>query len=101
MICDNIDLLKKATEGVLTIAGNDVRVLDEKCLRETLIDDLIRTAVFAPRRGDAGGRPLADPTVGGSDGRPVRFDPGTLRSDGTGGSVRLYGAGNQYPRADV
>jgi fructose/tagatose bisphosphate aldolase len=48
MICDNIDLLKKAMEGVLTIAGNDVRVLDEKRLRETLIDDLIRTAVFAP-----------------------------------------------------
>jgi fructose/tagatose bisphosphate aldolase len=48
MICDNIDLLKKAMEGVLTIEGNDVRVLDEKSLRETLIDDLIRTAVFAP-----------------------------------------------------
>jgi len=48
MICDNIDLLKKAMEGALTIEGNDVRVLDEKCLRETLIDDLIRTAVFAP-----------------------------------------------------
>ena len=48
MICDNIDLLKKAVEGVLKITGNDVRVLDEQCLRETLIDDLIRTAVFAP-----------------------------------------------------
>jgi len=48
MICDNIDLLKKAMEGVLTIEGNDVRVQDEKRLRETLIDDLIRTAVFAP-----------------------------------------------------
>ncbi|MCX5825631.1 MAG: class II fructose-bisphosphate aldolase, partial [Deltaproteobacteria bacterium] len=48
MICDNIGLLKKAMEGVLTIAGNDVRVLDEKRLRKTLIDDLIRTAVFAP-----------------------------------------------------
>jgi fructose/tagatose bisphosphate aldolase len=48
MIYDNIDLLKKAMEGVLTIEGNDVRVLDEKRLRETLIDDLIRTAVFAP-----------------------------------------------------
>ena len=48
MICDNIDLLKKAMEGVLTISGNDVRVLDEKRLREILIDDLIRTAVFSP-----------------------------------------------------
>lgn len=48
MICDNIDSLKKAMAGVLTIAGNDVRILDEKRLRETLIDDLIRTAVFAP-----------------------------------------------------
>ncbi len=48
MICDNIGLLKKAIEGVLTIDGNDVRVLDEKRLREALTDDLIRTAVFAP-----------------------------------------------------
>ncbi|MFZ4440439.1 MAG: class II fructose-bisphosphate aldolase, partial [Syntrophales bacterium] len=47
MICDNIGLLKKAIEGVLTIDGNDVRVLDEKRLREALTDDLIRTAVFA------------------------------------------------------
>ncbi len=47
MICDNIDSLKKAMEGVLTIAENDVRVLDEQRLRETLIDDLIGTAVFA------------------------------------------------------
>lgn len=51
MICDTIDALKKALEGVVTIAGNDVRVLDEKRLRETLIDDLIRTAVFAPDEG--------------------------------------------------
>jgi fructose/tagatose bisphosphate aldolase len=48
MICDNLDSLKKAMEGVLTIAEKDVRVLDEQRLRETLIDDLIGTAVFAP-----------------------------------------------------
>jgi fructose/tagatose bisphosphate aldolase len=48
MICDNLDSLKKAMEGVLTIAEKEVRVLDEQRLRETLIDDLIGTAVFAP-----------------------------------------------------
>lgn len=48
MICNNTDMLKKAVEGVLTFDGNDVRVLDEKRLREERIDDLIRTAVFAP-----------------------------------------------------
>jgi fructose/tagatose bisphosphate aldolase len=48
MICNNTDMLKKAVEGVLTFDGNDVRVVDEKRLREERIDDLIRTAVFAP-----------------------------------------------------
>jgi fructose/tagatose bisphosphate aldolase len=48
MIFDNTDLLKKAVEGVLTLAGGDVRILDEKRLREERIDDLIQTAVFAP-----------------------------------------------------
>jgi len=48
MIFDNTALLKKAMEEVLTLSGGDVRVLNEKRLREERIDDLIRTAVFAP-----------------------------------------------------
>jgi fructose/tagatose bisphosphate aldolase len=47
MIFDNTDLLKKAVEGVLAADDDAVRILDEKRLREELIDDLIRTAVFA------------------------------------------------------
>ncbi|MBU2226279.1 MAG: class II fructose-bisphosphate aldolase [Proteobacteria bacterium] len=47
MIYDNTELLKKAGEGVLAVEGADVRVMDENRLRETLIDDLIRTAVFS------------------------------------------------------
>ncbi|MFH1911747.1 MAG: class II fructose-bisphosphate aldolase [Pseudomonadota bacterium] len=48
MIYENTDLLKKACEGALAVDGGAVRVLDENRLRETLIDELIRTAVFAP-----------------------------------------------------
>jgi fructose/tagatose bisphosphate aldolase len=48
MICENIDMLKKALNGVLTAGERDIRIADEKRLREALIDDLIRTAVFAP-----------------------------------------------------
>ena len=51
MICENTDMLKKALNGVLAVGERDVRILDEKRLRETLIDDLIRTAVFAPEEG--------------------------------------------------
>ncbi|MEK6655682.1 MAG: class II fructose-bisphosphate aldolase, partial [Thermodesulfobacteriota bacterium] len=48
MIYENTDLLKKAVEGALALEGGAVLVLDENRLRETLIDELIRTAVFAP-----------------------------------------------------
>ena len=51
MICENIDTLKKALNGILATGERDVRVVDEKRLRDTLIDDLIRTAVFAPDEG--------------------------------------------------
>ena len=47
MIYDNTELLKKAGDGILAVEGADVRVMDENRLRETLIDDLIRTAVFS------------------------------------------------------
>ena len=47
MICENTDMLKKALDGVLTVRGEDVDILDDMRLREALIDDLIQTAVFA------------------------------------------------------
>ena len=47
MICETTEGLKKAVEGVLAVDGSAVRVLDAKRLRETLIEDLIRTAVFS------------------------------------------------------
>ena len=47
MICENIDGLKKILDGVVTVKGEGVAILDTTRLRETLIDDLIRTAVFA------------------------------------------------------
>jgi fructose/tagatose bisphosphate aldolase len=47
MICDNTDMLKKILDGVLTVRGEDVEILDDIRLREALIDDLIQTAVFA------------------------------------------------------
>ena len=43
---ETIDQLKKGLEGILTISEDDVRVLDEKSLRTSLIDNLIFTAVF-------------------------------------------------------
>jgi len=42
-----MDMLQKALDGVLTVKGEDVDILDEIRLREALIDDLIQTAVFA------------------------------------------------------
>jgi fructose/tagatose bisphosphate aldolase len=47
MICENMNMLKKTLDGVLTVGGEDVDILDEIRLREALIDDLIQTAVFA------------------------------------------------------
>lgn len=46
MIYENIDLLKKGIDGVLEIAGTDVKVLDEKELRDRLIDNLIYSSIF-------------------------------------------------------
>ena len=56
MICENIDMLNKALDGVLAAGERDVRIVNETRLRDTLIDDLIRTAVFAT---DAGTRAAA------------------------------------------
>ena len=48
MICENMEILKKALEGVLAAGEREVRILDEKRLRDSLIDDLVLTAVFSP-----------------------------------------------------
>jgi len=47
MIYENPDGLKKGLQGVLAVKGETCAILDEKKLREGLIDDLIQTAVFA------------------------------------------------------
>jgi len=47
MICESIERLKNAWEGILEVAGDDVRVLNEEKLRSSLIDTLIFTAVFS------------------------------------------------------
>ncbi len=56
MIFSSVDQLKKAIEGILKIEGDNVRVLDEKRLRGSLIDHLVYSAVLS---GDAGGRQAA------------------------------------------
>ena len=44
---ESIDQLKKGLEGTLKVSDGDVRVLDERSLRSSLIDDLVFTAVFS------------------------------------------------------
>ncbi|MGZ6275940.1 MAG: class II fructose-bisphosphate aldolase [Syntrophales bacterium] len=44
---ETIDQLKEALEGILTISDGNVRVLDERSLRNSLIDQLVFTAVFS------------------------------------------------------
>ncbi len=51
MICETIDTLKKSLNGILTPGVRDVEIADEGQLRATLVDDLIRTAVFASDEG--------------------------------------------------
>ena len=42
MIYENTDKLKKALDGILEVAGErEIRMLDEKRLRDSLIDDLV------------------------------------------------------------
>ena len=48
MIYESLDQLKKNISGVLTVEKGDVTVSDETRLRETLIDDLVYSAVFIP-----------------------------------------------------
>lgn len=48
MIYDNITALKKGIDNILKIEKANVQVLDEDRLKNTLIDDLIYTAVLSP-----------------------------------------------------
>ncbi|MCX7738518.1 MAG: class II fructose-bisphosphate aldolase [Hydrogenothermaceae bacterium] len=43
----SVDELKKSLEGVVSLEGDIVKIVDEKSLRESKIDDLIYTAVFS------------------------------------------------------
>jgi len=47
MIYETMDQLKKGIAGILEIQSEGVKVLDEKALRTSLIDDLIFTATFS------------------------------------------------------
>ena len=47
MICESIEGLKNAWEGILEVAGDEVRVLNKEKLRSSLIDTLVFTAVFS------------------------------------------------------
>jgi fructose/tagatose bisphosphate aldolase len=49
MIYESIAQLKEGLEGILKISDGDVKVLDGEKLRDSLIDDLIFTAVFSPQ----------------------------------------------------
>jgi fructose/tagatose bisphosphate aldolase len=48
-IYESIAQLKEGLEGILKISDGDVKVLDGEKLRDSLIDDLIFTAVFSPQ----------------------------------------------------
>ena len=50
MIFETMDQLRRGWEGILDISQNDVRVLDESRLQQSLIDDLIFTAVFSSQQ---------------------------------------------------
>jgi fructose/tagatose bisphosphate aldolase len=50
MIYENKNQLKKGCERVLEWDGSDIRILDEKKLKDKLIDDLIYTVVFSPNQ---------------------------------------------------
>ena len=48
MIYQTMEQLKHNITGVLIIDGGDVVISDEKRLRDTLIDDLVYSAIFSP-----------------------------------------------------
>jgi fructose/tagatose bisphosphate aldolase len=48
MIFEDLSAMKKGYEGILEVTEDQVKVLDEEALRQSLIDSLIFTAVFSP-----------------------------------------------------
>lgn len=48
MVYENIGQLIDGYNGILTLAGDEILVLDEDQLKRTLIDHLIDTAIFSP-----------------------------------------------------
>jgi len=48
MIYEDLSALKKGYEGILAVADDQVKVLNEEALRQSLIDSLIFTVVFSP-----------------------------------------------------
>lgn len=48
MVYENIEQLKDGYNGILTLAGDEILVLDGDQLQRTLIDHLIDTAIFSP-----------------------------------------------------
>ncbi len=48
MIYENKTQLQEGCARILEVDGSDIRILDEKKLKDKLIDDLIYTAVFGP-----------------------------------------------------
>ncbi|HOG18629.1 MAG TPA: class II fructose-bisphosphate aldolase [Syntrophales bacterium] len=48
MIYESSPAVKKGIAGILEVSGDDVKIIDETRLRSSLIDDLVRTAVFSP-----------------------------------------------------
>ncbi|SEM26156.1 Fructose/tagatose bisphosphate aldolase [Syntrophus gentianae] len=48
MIYENLSEMKKGYEGILAVTDDQVKVLNEEALRNSLIDSLIFTAVFSP-----------------------------------------------------
>jgi len=48
MIYENLNVMKKGYEGILEVTDDQVKVLDEAALRQSLIDHLIYTMVFSP-----------------------------------------------------
>lgn len=53
VIFEQMDPLRAALKGILSVEEKDVRVLDDRRLRESLVDDLVYSAVFS---GDEGVR---------------------------------------------
>ncbi len=47
-IYENVNALKKGCEGILEVRDDQVRVVDEAALRQTLIDSLVFTAALSP-----------------------------------------------------